>query len=265
MENSYPQVDYDLVAETYNQRFGDHTPDPTGEALLSLIESCHAQNILEIGCGTGHWLSILRNPGLTLYGADLSYGMLAQAQLSEGPFHLVQTPAEKLPFAHNHFDLIFCVNAVHHFNDLREFIQEAYCALQPGGRIGILGHDPHRNNDQWYVYEYFAHVYQNDLTRFTPWVQLIDWMGTAGFLNIRLAPVGRIVANKIGREVLGDPYLKKNATSQLILTSDADYYAGIMKIQAALQEAEDQGHVLVFPIDLTLEMIIGQKRTKQAN
>jgi len=90
-------------------------------------------------------------------------------------------------------------------------------------------------------------------------------MGTAGFLNIRLAPVGRIVANKIGREVLGDPYLKKNATSQLILTSDADYYAGITKILAALQEAEDQGRVLVFPIDLTLEMIIGQKRTKQTN
>jgi ubiquinone/menaquinone biosynthesis C-methylase UbiE len=259
MENSYPQVDYDLVAETYNQRFGDHTPDPTEKALLSLVESSHAQNILEIGCGTGHWISILRNPGLSLYGADLSYGMLAQAQLSEGPFHLVQTHAEKLPFAHNHFDLIYCVNAVHHFKDPKKFIQEAYYALQPGGGIGILGHDPHRNNDHWYIYEYFDQVYQNDLTRFTPWVQLIKWMEIAGLRNIRIVPVGKISADKIGRGVLEDPYLKKNATSQLILVSDADYHAGIARIQAALQEAEAQDRVLVFPVDLTLEMIIGKK------
>jgi hypothetical protein len=90
-------------------------------------------------------------------------------------------------------------------------------------------------------------------------------MEIAGLRNIRIVPVGKISADKIGRGVLEDPYLKKNATSQLILISDADYYAGIARIQAALQEAEDQGRVLVFPVDITLEMIIGQKRTKLAN
>jgi len=259
MENCFPQVDYDLVAETYNQRFADHTPDPTREALLSLVERYHAKNVLEIGCGTGHWLSVLRNPGLTLCGADLSYGMLAQARLHVRPFHLVQTPAEKLPLTNNHFDLLFCVNAVHHFNDPRKFIYEAYRVLQPGDGLGIIGRDLHRNNDQWYVYEYFDHVRQNDLKRFIPWKQLIEWMEAAGFQNIRLAPVGKLVADKIEREVLEDPYLKKNAISQLILLSDADYNAGIAKILSALQKAEDQGRVLVFPVELTLEMIIGQK------
>ena len=259
MDNRFPHVDYDFVAETYNQRFIDNTSDPTREALLSLVDCYHAKTILELGCGTGHWLSVLRNFGLPLYGADFSYGMLAQAQLREGSFHLVQTPAEKLPFAHNNFDLIICVNAVHHFNNPKEFIQESYCTIQPGGRIAILGRDPHRNDDQWYIYEYFDHVCQNDFMRFTPWKQLIEWMEATGFRNIHIAPIGRIVADKIGRSVLEDPYLKKNATSQLILVSDADYTAGIAKIQTALQEAEDQGRILVFPVELTLEMIIGQK------
>ena len=259
MKKGVSQVDYDFIAETYNQRFNDNTNDPTRKALLSLVDCYHAKTILEIGCGTGHWLSVLRNPSITKFGADFSYGMLAQAQMREGPFHLVQTTAEKLPFAQNSFELIFCVNAVHHFKDPREFIQEAYCTLQPGGGIGILGRDPHRNHDQWYVYEYFDQVYQKDLQRFTPWKHLIKWMDAVGFLNIRMVPIGRIVANKIGRDVLEDPYLQKNSTSQLILISDADYNAGIAKIQTAIQDAEDHRSTLVFPVELTLEMIIGQK------
>ena len=259
MDNGLSRVDYDLVANTYNQRFTVDTVDPTGNALLSLVENYHAKTILEVGCGTGHWLTKLNNPDMTLYGADLSYGMLTQAESRAKQLHLVQTDAEILPFATNQFDLVYCVNAVHHFGDPRKFLTEAYSKLKPGGVLAIIGRDPHRNNDHWYVYEYFDHVYKNDLARFKPWKQLIEWMDASGFQKIREFPVGRIVGTKTGRDVFEDPYLQKNATSQLILLSNADYLGGIKNIRVALEDAEVQGQDLVFPVELTLELIFGLK------
>jgi hypothetical protein len=59
--------------------------------------------------------------------------------------------------------------------------------------------------------------------------------------------------------VLDDPFLQKNATSQLALLTEAAYAASIQGIEAALQEAEARGNELIFATDLRLDMIVGYK------
>ncbi len=53
------------------------------------------------------------------------------------------------------FHLVFCVNALHHFDQPRSFITEARRLLAPGGTLVIIGMDPHAGRDEWYVYQYF--------------------------------------------------------------------------------------------------------------
>jgi tRNA G46 methylase TrmB len=47
------RVEYNKLAATYNQRFKKSKQDQTSVKLQSLAFDLAAQNILEVGCGTG--------------------------------------------------------------------------------------------------------------------------------------------------------------------------------------------------------------------
>ena len=86
--------------------------------------------MLEVGCGTGRWVEPLRRAGGLVVGVDASMGMLAQAR---GLADLVYARANMLPFRAGSFDVIYTVNAIHHFHDARAFIKDAAMLLKPGG------------------------------------------------------------------------------------------------------------------------------------
>ncbi|MEJ2209772.1 MAG: methyltransferase domain-containing protein, partial [Anaerolineae bacterium] len=71
-----PMVDYDRVAPGYNRRFVGGGTRGVGLALGALAGELRPGCILEVGCGTGHWLAGLAAAGRRLYGLDLSAGML---------------------------------------------------------------------------------------------------------------------------------------------------------------------------------------------
>ena len=86
-------------------------------------------------------------------------------------------------------------------------------------------------------------------------------MVEAGLHCVELGEVVRIVDTKIGRAVLDDPYLRKNACSQLALLTDSEYAVGVEKIQATVTAAEATGETPVFLTELSVEMMIGRKET----
>jgi ubiquinone/menaquinone biosynthesis C-methylase UbiE len=229
-----------------------------------LVHELGARRILEAGCGTGHWLAAMHAPGRDLYGLDPSIGMLIQARRRHVPLHLVQGHARRLPFPSESFDLVYCVNALHHFHDPPAFVGQAYRLLRPGGALAIAGTDPHGHRESWYVYHYFEGTYETDLNRFPTWETVWDWLVAAGFARLSLAEVEHISAPKQGRQVLADPFLQKNACSQLALLSDEAYRAGLHRIEAALAQAEAGGEILVFQTDIVIEMLTGLKPTRLA-
>lgn len=250
-----PKVNYDQVAATYNQRFHANPMPATLATLSQLVNQTRAQRVLEVGCGTGQWLSGLAQLGCQTAGLDFSRGMLTQAQARATRLELIQGQAEQLPFGCRCFDFLYCVNALHHFSEPLRFIQEARRVLCSGGRVAIIGMDPHGHFEDWYLYHYFPGTYETDLARFPTRDTVRAWLEKAGFHQFDQIQVEHIKDHKVGRAVLEDPFLQKDSTSQLILLSPGEYAEGIERIHQAIRTAEQEGCQVSFPVNLYLNML----------
>ncbi|MGD8626059.1 MAG: class I SAM-dependent methyltransferase [Anaerolineae bacterium] len=252
------EVDYDAIAPGYDRRFAAGNNRGVAVALLALAQDIEAGDVLEVGCGTGHWLAGLGAVAPRRYGLDLSAGMLQQARDRGQNLRLVRGRAGRLPFPAGTFDLVYCANALHHFQQRRQFIFEARRLLRPGGVLAVVGTDPRLIRDRWYIYHYFEGTYQTDLARFPSWGTVLDWMAAAGFCHVAWRHVEQVVDDKVGRAVLQDPFLEKTACSQLALLSDEAYAAGLRRIETALAAAGASGQTVTFPVDLALSMAAGR-------
>jgi ubiquinone/menaquinone biosynthesis C-methylase UbiE len=251
------RVDYDKVASTYDRRYEGNGMPGIAASLLTLARQLEAERILEVGCGTGHWLANLHEVTAHLYGLDLSAGMLSKAQDRSKALRLVRGRAGRLSFPASSFDLVYCVNAIHHFDQQREFVFEARRLLRSGGALTVFGMDPHERREDYYLYRYFHGTYETDLVRFPSWGTVLDWMALAGFEQITWRTVERIYDPKVGRTVLRDPFLDKSATSQLTLLTDEAYAEGISRIRAAVETAEAVGEQEIFPVDISIGVVVG--------
>jgi hypothetical protein len=67
----------------------------------------------------------------------------------------------------------------------------------------------------------------------------------------------RAVQNFVGREVLKDPVLHKNGTSQLSLLPEDAFAKRMARILEALDLSERRGLEILFPSDIALPMVFG--------
>lgn len=251
-------VNYDKVADEYDQRYHKNPHQGILSALRRLLRQENLLKVLEVGCGTIHWLKALEQlEDINSFGIDSSLKML---KTGKGPAEVVlcQGSAEYLPMKSNAIDFIYCINALHHFNDKLAFIQEAHRLLTTGGKIAIIGMDPRDNRNQWYIFRFFQGTFQKDLERYPSWDQIQDWLNQAGFANITSMDVELIHDPKSGSDVLSDPFLNKNACSQLSLLSQEEYKQGLEKIKEKITNNPDAP--LIFENDIIFSMITGEKQ-----
>jgi SAM-dependent methyltransferase len=88
-------------------------------------------NLLDIGCGTGHFTRWFAARGLTAAGLDLSRPMLAEAVKRNGQVY-VRGDALKLPFQDGSFDLVSAITIL-------EFLPDPACALAEAIRVARRG------------------------------------------------------------------------------------------------------------------------------
>lgn len=253
------KTNYNEISSTYNERYKVSGLDGVRDFLINLTTTTNSGKILEAGCGTGHWLNSLGHLGKNLFGVDYSIGMLNVAKNNLTPANLVNADANKLPFKNNFFDLIYVINAIHHFNNPEKFVRDSFHLLKNNGAICIIGIEPRESKNSWYMYKYFARTYEIDMERFPTFKSLEENMMSAGFKNISTSPVHTVSTIKKNDEILSDHFAGKLGASQLALLSDDEYLDGINKIKYDIRKAAESNTDIFFETKLFFYSITASK------
>ena len=251
-------MNYSSISGTYDRRYEINPLKGVEHALRGLVSDTSARRLLEVGCGTGHWLKTLAPDVERVVGLDSSIGMLRRVLDLGDRIELVCGSADSLPFALSSFDLIFVVNALHHFDDKRGFIERAEHLLRPGGGLAVIGLDVPPAIGLSVIYEYFPGALEFDRSRFPGWEQVGSWMAAAGLAVQPLRTVEHIRYEKHGRAILDDHFIQRHGGSVFMGLTDSQYQAGIDRINLAIAAAEARGQEAVFKSELQLKMAVGR-------
>ena len=173
-------ADYDTIADGYDRRYGLHAYAGIERTLIGFVGPAEPQVVLEVGCGTGHWLHVLASRSVLVAGVDPSARMLARARAAVPAAHVIRARAEDLPWGRGAFDRVFCVNAAHHFANRARFFVEARRMLRSGGGVLVAGREPPSEADRWWVYEYFEETRAIDRARYAIGATIEAEMAAAG-------------------------------------------------------------------------------------
>lgn len=135
---------YDAVADAFERDFYSDSADPCIAFDVTSVWDILRRNImpedrvLEIGCGTGHWLDKISSEiSASVYGIDFSTRMIQQAA-ERGHSGVVIAEASALPFRANVFDKVISpFNALNHCERYADAFAEIDRVLRPGG-IALL-------------------------------------------------------------------------------------------------------------------------------
>jgi ubiquinone/menaquinone biosynthesis C-methylase UbiE len=226
------RVDYDRVAHVYEARYERNDYAGVEQALTAFVEGTRTdrERVLEVGCGGGHWLRRLAESTVKVFGLDPSARMLSVARAALGGACLVRGRAEALPFAEAICGRVFCVNALHHFDEPGVFLREARRVLSAGGGLLTIGIDPHNGMDAWWVYEYFPTALAADRRRYLPAARIRELMTNAGFSNCQTRMIQHRPRLLTVGEASSRGFMDRTSTSQLMVISDAEYESGLRRI-----------------------------------
>ena len=245
-------TDYDSISSKYDRRYQGQEYPGTEHALFAFIGENSNVKVLEVGCGTGHWLKVLAKRTALLTGLDLSANMLQRAQQEAPESPLVRGRAEFLPYHAQSFDRLVCINAFHHFTDKLAFLVEARRVLRAHGGLISVGLDPHIGLDRWWVYEYFQETLVLDKQRYPSTEELRANMAKAGFLQCETSVAEHLMLQIPAHIALERGLLDQSYTSQLTILSQQEYQAGRDRLSQAMHTKKEKGRDLVLLADLRL-------------
>ena len=251
-------TDYDRIADRFDTRYAHYSYDGVRETLLAFLGT-EPSAVLEVGCGTGHWLAIAHQAqpkasSVCLAGVDPSGPMLDRARVAAPDARLARARAEALPWRDATFDRVFCVNALHHFADRAQFFAEARRILKPGGGLLTIGKDPHTDRDEWWVYDYFEETQAIDRARFARVRTLRGEMALAGFAWTESMEADRIEVVRPASEAIANGIVDPSFTSQLTVLSEDEYQRSVKRMRETNDAA---GGELQLVADFRLYATIG--------
>jgi 2-polyprenyl-3-methyl-5-hydroxy-6-metoxy-1,4-benzoquinol methylase len=118
-------------------------------AVLEQLNLPPPARILELGCGTGWMAEFLAISGFEVVGTSIAPTDIADAEKRRRSLEAKGLPARlrfevaAMESVHttvgpvNHYDVVFCFEALHHAFDWREAVRSAHACLRPGGWLLI--------------------------------------------------------------------------------------------------------------------------------
>lgn len=113
------------------------------EQAIRDLRDCRARRILDVGCGSGNFLRLLRraDPGIRISAHDQSAALMRQLRV-EGFDGLADTPEQLAATdGFDRFDAICMFQVLEHTADPLAFLQAYTCLLRPGGVLIVTTPD----------------------------------------------------------------------------------------------------------------------------
>ncbi|MFA4083252.1 class I SAM-dependent methyltransferase [Mycobacteroides salmoniphilum] len=128
-----------MMSKVYNFPFVQrHIYRPAQDDTIAQLREHNSQRIVDIACGTGILASRIQaelSPA-SVFGVDMSDGMLAKARARSTDVQWKKAPAEQLPFGDATLDAVVTTSAFHFF-DQPAALAEFYRVLAPGGLASV--------------------------------------------------------------------------------------------------------------------------------
>lgn len=125
------------IAADYNKSEPQFRPENLARVdkiLRGLIARTSAKRLLDLGCGTGFVIDLVRDKVEEIHGVDVTQAMLDQVDRS-GPAKITLTCGDAATFDPGPapFDMVTSYSVLHHLYDVEPLMRTAYRALKPGG------------------------------------------------------------------------------------------------------------------------------------
>jgi ubiquinone/menaquinone biosynthesis C-methylase UbiE len=190
-------IDFGKIADSYDKWYDtargamyDRLEKKAFDHLLQ--KSYYDKNLLEIGCGTGHWSKYFSEKGFKVVGIDTSEEMINIAGKKNIPNCCFQVAdGQNLPFADNSFDIAASITTLEFVENPGKLLSEMARCVKPKGRLlfGVLNslssYNRKRKKKKQSLYSY-AHLFSLQ--------QFKDILYTFGTVKIRIA--GFVPLNK---------------------------------------------------------------------
>ena len=134
---------FDMKASVYDEEELEVYSEDSCMAVVDALKDKKYKSLLDIGCGTGHLISLLsKNKKADYVGLDLSSEMVNVANKKKIKYaKFVEGSAEHLPFSKKSFDIVTCSESFHHYVDPNKAMREAYRVLKKGGYYIVADKD----------------------------------------------------------------------------------------------------------------------------
>jgi SAM-dependent methyltransferase/peptidoglycan/xylan/chitin deacetylase (PgdA/CDA1 family) len=125
------------LADYYANAFKYGRKSIEGDFLSYLDSFPKGSRILDLGCGTGYYLNLMRGRGLSCVGVDIAENMLRRSKEAYPESQLARADARSLPFADASFDGVISIETLRYFKDRAGIIREISRVTRPQGRVFI--------------------------------------------------------------------------------------------------------------------------------
>ena len=116
---------------------------PIRNKVISLVKKYQYQSILDVCCGTGDQLKLLKEQGFEGEGIDLSDAMLQIAAKGEHAADCIEQDATQMHYENEKFDLVMTAFSLHEksHTSARKIVEEMFRVTSKDGDILIVDYE----------------------------------------------------------------------------------------------------------------------------
>ena len=128
---------HSAMANEYNTaepHFREESVNRVKSIVAETIKRIETDNVLDLGCGTGFMINILKSHFTNIVGVDVTQAMMDKVdQSGEANIKLINSDTGSVELPKNHFDLATAYTFLDHLYDMNPTFQNCYNSLKDGG------------------------------------------------------------------------------------------------------------------------------------